>query len=351
MHRALLPCVATLVLATTTALAQGTVSAVSPVVGAMNMTIQAPTVEGGVRLTTLSVPLNEFLPEAFAGQSSGKITSVTADRIVNTNAAWIPAQFTDPALPYFIRITSTSNPASTALGRTFLIKTTPTVAHTATEVEVDTQGTPLTGLGISAGDTYRIIVGDTLQSFFAGIVGQVIPASGEDGDRVYLLEGQVWRTYLYTGTMWAQRVGSNLANRNNVVLRPDSAILYGRRSATPISFTMLGEVPATPIRALVNNTGTTLLGGFFPVNQTLGTAAYEDKIPGWVVGTPTTGDRLIFLRGVSWSSHFHNATNWTDGSGVANRDSRELPAGTAVLLQRTAGSGSQFVLFNPPYTL
>ena len=311
--------------------------------GYVTVSIPAGSV-GAPSVTTFSLSLRENAPSNFVGQASGKITGVTSNTITNSSAAWSAGALSQAATPYFIRIMS-----GAAKGRTLQITTT---ANTSTTITVNNQGTDLTTLGITTGtDTYEIFPGDTLNTFFGtSTLGSTAAASA---DVVRIHSGTVWNEYYFNTTANQWRLGSVPVNQNNVVLRPDSGITFYRRGTSALQYVVLGRVPSTDLRVVVNNSGITYVGGVFPVNQTLSTANFN-SLSGWVnnTGSVTTADKVTIWSGSVFNSYnFNQAANqWRNGSVPVNQNNVVITAGTPVIIERPNVASGTTTLVKPiPY--
>jgi hypothetical protein len=298
--------------------------------GFMNFTIPSGSVTTP-SVFMFSLPLTAAPPTNLAGQTAGAITSVAAGTITNTSAGWAAGALSQAATPYFIRITS-----GTAVGRTLAISTA--VANTGTMVTVDNQGTPLTGLGIVAGDTYEIFPADTLFSLFGSSV--LGGTSTADADVVRLHNGSGWVEYYYNTAASQWRVNSIGASQNNVVIRPDSGIIFYRRGATPLLLTLTGRVPTTDLQTVVNEVGSTFIGGF-PIDTTFVQSDFR-TMPTWVnnTGSVATADKVnVFLAG-SWNSYnYHQAASqWRNGSIPVSQNAVTIPAGTPFIVDSPTGT-------------
>ena len=300
-------------------------------------------------VTTFSLPLRETTPASFQGIAAGRITEVTANTISNTNAGWAAGALSQSGAPWFIRITSGS-----ATGRTLQISSS--TANTSSTLTVLNEGTDLTGLGIvtgPGGDTYEIFPGDTLLSLFGdSTLGGTSAASA---DVVRLHNGTTWSEYYYHSGANQWRVGAVPVNQNSVVVRPDAGIIFYRRGGTPLTLTLLGAIPTTPIRSVVNNTGVTFLGNVFPVDQTLSSAGFH-ALPGWVnnTGLVTNADKVVIWERFSYTYYNYNQAyaQWRSGAVPVNQSNVLIRAGTPVIIERPGTvSGVTTLLRNLPYSL
>ncbi|MGH8047729.1 MAG: hypothetical protein ACREKL_10820, partial [Chthoniobacterales bacterium] len=282
-------------------------------------------------VSTFSLPLSAPVPTNFTGQSSGAISSVTASTITNSAAGWSPGALSQAASPYFIRITS-----GQAVGRTLLISVSQ--ANTATTATVDNQGTALDGLGIVAGDKYEVFPAYTLQTVFGSSV--LGGASADVSDVVRLHNGTGWVEYYYNSTAAQWRQGSIPVTQNNVVVRPDSGIIFYRRGTSPIVLTLVGKVPSTDLQVVMNEVGTAFVAGF-PSASTIAGNNYT-TMPGWVnnTGSVTDSDKVTAFVSGAWNSYNYNlsATQWRNGSVPVSQGAVAITAGTPVIIESPTGT-------------
>lgn len=327
--------------------AQATDTAYSPIQGGMTITIAAGT--GTTRTTsTFSLPL--WMEANLTGASTGRIGSVTATTITDTSANWTASEISTAAVPHFIQITS-----GAASGRAFLISTA--TANTSNTLTIDpTESVDLTTLGIatgSSGDTYKIFAADTLSLLLPGNSGVLAGATPAVSDLVYLNIGGAWRSYYYSSTnnRWQQNfLGSPVAS--NVPVGPHGAVQYARLAATPLTLTITGTVPTLSRKVQVANNGVTFISSGWPVSTTLQDSGFQN-IAGWRSSSSAASADIVqvFVSG-AWKKYYYDGTNWRQvflGSPISN--SLVIPAGSAYLVIRAAGSGSSVLTQTPPYTI
>ena len=315
--------------------------------GFINFTIPAGS-QATPSVATFSIPLSAAIPANFAGRAAGTISSVTATTLTNTAAGWTAGALSQAASPYFLRIKG-----GAAAGRTLLISTAAGQQNTATTVTVDNQGTPLTGLGIVAGDTYEIFPADTLFSLFGSDV--LGGSSTANADVVRLLGASGWQEYYYDTTAAQWRINSVATSQNNVVIRPDTGVIFYRRGSAPLALSVSGRVPATDLRIVLNEAGTSFITGF-PVDTPLAQAGY-DSMPGWVSnnGSIPDADKVIIFDGAFWNSYNYNqsAAQWRNGSVPVNQGAAiKILAGNPVIIESPTGAAGVKVWTCPlPYSL
>jgi hypothetical protein len=298
-------------------------------VGYMTVTIPAATDPNVPTRTALCFPLHDPAGSEVTGAVVGKITAISSGTISNSSAGWTSGAFSNAASPYFVRIMT-----GAAKGRTLQI-----TANTATDLTVSNQGTDLSTLGIVSdptnGDTYQILAGDTLNTFFGTTT--LSGTSDTVADNIQYWNGSAWQTFYYNSTnnRWQPR-GVNISS-NNFVLRPDAAIIYVRRGLTALSYTFTGTVPTTNLQYVYNNRGNTYVANGFPVDTTLATLAYNTT-PAWVSGTDgNVSDQVQYWNGSAWQRFYYNSANnrWQPVGVNISSNSFTIAAGKPVMIYKT----------------
>jgi len=320
--------------------------------GAVTVTIAAGT--GTTKtLSLLSLPLLD-LPNV-AGQTSGRITGVTATTITNSGAAWTAGQLSTAATPYVLRITS-----GAAAGRTFLLSTA--TASTATTVTIDATesiNTNLTTLGITvgaSGDTYQLFPCDTISSLFGtpASTGIIAGTSAANADNLILNVNSLSASYFYSSTSnrWTRATIGN-PDASNVAVRPDAGVNFNRLGNSAIILTALGSVPATVRKAVVSNSGLTYLAQGWPTDTTLLASGIQNT-PNWTANsTVATSDTVQIMISGQNRVYWFDGTNWrrqTIGSPIS--DAQVIPSGANVILnQRGVQIGTSILAQTLPYSL
>ena len=304
-------------------------------------------------ISALSFPLQGIATAP--GQMIGVITGLTANTITNSNAGWTAAQLSVPATPYLLQITS-----GTAAGRTFLLSTN--TANTATTVTLDPNDsikTPdLTALGIVVGtDTYQIIPADTISGIFGtpattGVVGGAGSSANADLITVFT---SGWNVYYYdTNANHWLRLAQPHTQGDNIVIRPDSGVIFNRFGNTALTITVAGQVPSIARQALVANNGVTLFSNSWPVDQTLTTSNIQN-LPGWLSGaSASVADTVVLFNSVTgWRIYYYNGTHWIwSGPTHAISDSIAIPAGSIGYITKQGTASGYGVLTQAlPYSL
>ena len=319
--------------------------------GYVTLTVAAGT-GAGLIPSVLSFPLQSTANAS--GQMAGVITGVTSNTITNANAGWSAGQLSQAATPYLLQFTS-----GQASGRTFLLSTS--TANTATTVTLDPNdalATDLTTLGITTTDTYQIIPADTLLSVL-GTPATTGVAGGTSGsancDLVDALSSGGWIAYYYnTSTNHWTRASFPYSVSDNVVIRPDTGVIYNRYVTSSLSFVLVGRVPSVARQAAVHNSGITALSNSWPVNLTLATSSIQ-TLPGWVDGSSSaTADTVqAFNAATGWRSYYYNGTDWHVATGLNSISNNvSIPVGSLVIINKHGTATGQSILLQPmPYTL
>ena len=289
-------------------------------VGFSSVTVNANTTRA------LALPFNKA-PD-FASAAS----AVTATTIQTTNAGWTANAFGPftgtPANAHVVRMTT-----GTAIGKQFRIASN--TADTLTLVN----GSDLTG--VAAGDQYQIFAAETLQSLF-GVNGQNngqnVNTSGDPAiaDNVLLRSGSAWTTYFNDGTQWLKQ-GTGTPS-NTVAIPPEQGFVFVHRAGTAYTFTALGAVPITNLKTDFAPNTTSSFGNRFPVDTTLAGLGL-DQLAGWNKNLdPSIADNVLIRIGSTWSTFYHDGTQWVkQGTGTPS-NAQAIPTGTSVVVVRRAGS-------------
>jgi hypothetical protein len=268
----------------------------------------------------------------------GRVTGVTSNSISNSSAGWTAGALSNPATPHLIRITS-----GPAAGRTFLISTTSPNTQTSIVIDpLEASQVDLTTLGISvgltSGDTYQIIPCDTMARVFQtpatmGILGGNSAAAA---DTVMLSNNGVLMTYYFNTTLnrWTRSALGN-PDASNTPIRPDAGLIYSRLGNSPISFTLLGEVPTTDRRALVRNSGVTYLSQGWPIDTTLAGTGLQN-LPGWRSGaTAAVSDTVQLMVAGAWRTYWYDGSQWRrQALGSPGSGTQTVFAAASLLINR-----------------
>lgn len=322
-------------------------------VGAVSISINAAP-SGGTRVSTFSPSLRLSVGSEFQGKSKGSITGVTSTVISDTSAAWSAGGLSQVATPYFVKITS-----GAASGAMWQISTSAANTDNSFTVLAINSINPQS-VGVVSGDTYQIIPADTLNTLFSGVESEIGGTSALTADGIRLHDGLVWRDFYYNTSVNQWREGTATFNRNNIVVRPNSGVIFTRRKTTAIALTIVGEVVPSTEKFPVPVAGVSFIGGVHPVDRTVSSLSLN-QMPGFVVNTGggdaalVASDKLRFFDGNLWRVLNFNssASQWREGTSTFNRNNLIIPAGSPVIIERGSGaSGSSTLASIPaPYSL
>jgi hypothetical protein len=295
------------------------------------------------KVSLISIPLHGN--SQFKGAETGSITSFSSSSITFSSAGWVPGELSNRASPHALLMTSGAQE-----GRMFIISST--LPNTTDTLYFD--GSEFVGnldfnlLSLSVGDSFRIILIETLSSFFGSPESTLILGgnSSAQADVVTLINNGSALSYYFNTSLnrWA-RVSLGNPDASHVPLLPYYGVQYSRLANTPLQFLVTGTVPEgkriVPIRA----SGSTLLSQYWVTQRTLSSLGLN-TISGWRSGSnAVSSDIVLALRDGSASSFFHDGTNWRRlglGNPIAN--DFQLPIGSSVLLNRK-GSTSDYSLY------
>jgi uncharacterized protein (TIGR02597 family) len=321
--------------------------AYSPPVGGITVTLGGA-VNGAPKVTTFTPSMRLTLGSNFVGKARGTLTGVTTTTLSDSTAGWGSGALSQAAAPYFIRIRS-----GAAAGTWWQVSTG--TANTSATVTVLNRGINPVAAGVQSGDTYEVVPGDTLQTLFSGVASVIGGTSAATADLVRLHDGVSWKEYYYNTSSSQWREGTSTFNRNNVVVRPDTGVVFVRRGSGNVSLVLLGAVSDAQEKMTIAATGVSAVGSVFPVSRTLGSLNLQSS-PGFVANTGNlaAADKVTVFDGVSWKSFSYNqaAGQWREGTSTFNRNNFALPFGAPVIVERGTGSTGPFlVTLTPPYTL
>ncbi|WP_438480138.1 TIGR02597 family protein [Oleiharenicola lentus] len=316
-------------------------TAYSPPVGGMTISVSAG--------QTGSVALPLLHDRIGTGAMVGKLTGVGANYIDVSDASWAAGALSTAANPYYLRITS-----GAATGRVMPVATA--TSNTTTRVFVNNDGIDLTtASGPVAGDSYELVLADTLSTLFTGILQGGVDANSADNIQVW--SGAAWQTYYYntTRSRW-ERSGFPTISTNNIALRPDRGLMITRRAATDLKLYVSGRVPDKAPQYFHSRSGNTFLSVGIPVSQTLGQLSLQTRALGWVSGTSiNNADSLQVWSGAAWQSYYYDTTNarWQrEGFPTLSSNGVNI-SGRPVMIRRLNSAAASDSLINLPlpYTL
>jgi hypothetical protein len=252
--------------------------------------------------------------------------------------------------PFVLQITSGS-----AEGLAFLVSTE--IPNTSSRIHLVDPSDPnlnLAGAGIASGDTFRLLVCDTLQSLFgspgeSGVIGASNP---KDADTVTIVSNGSAQTYYYNTSLgrWT-RVGLGSPDASHVPLLPYYGLQYNRIGSSPLRLLAVGEVPYGKRKVKVKKSGATLLAGYWPLPMTLQGAGLQN-MQGWQASNSThLADRITLSADGSTSTYAHNGQNWRRVSlGNPLSDDVVVGAGSTLFLSRPGQqTGFDTLEQNAPY--
>jgi hypothetical protein len=317
---------------------------VSEVVGFVTTTI-APSSNGRTFATT---PVSPTLLQASAvnGITSGHISAVAPKAVWVTSAGWTTNQLSSSQTYLLVKSGNLEG---------LMLRIT---SNTADSANVDTQGVDLVKEGLSAGNSFQLVEGDTLLSLFGTAAHGVIGGTSKDfsrrkTDRVSLRDASgLVRTYYFNTTFqqW-RRLGSN-ADQGLVPISPYAGAFYARIGRTPLEYLSIGNVPTSPVKVVVPAKGTTYLGRVYPSDGKIQDFGL-DKLPGWKTSN-VFGRRADRLRTTDTSgvlrSYVHNGQDWRRPGVAGIQSETPVKIGGAVSIFRNAAS-SRILEIPLPYSL
>lgn len=293
---------------------------------------------------------------------SGTITAVGAATLTNSNAPWqdsssVVINYAGSASPYFVRVRT-----GLQAGRVMLI-----TANTASQLTVDTRTPSLSltasGLSMAAGDSIDIVPADTLGTLF----GTTTPifksgASAAVADNISVWDDatQSWVTYFHNGTQWVRDQDQAQTSQNNTVIYPDRALFITRRDTPPVTFTLVGEVPASDQKTLVagpqsGSVSKTYVANLFPTDTTLASSGIAN-LTGWAKNADFTQADVVMIwdtTSQTWGAYYNDGTQWLCYPVAGSQDSTVIPAGSAVFIARRSSPTASNAVWNNslPYSL
>ncbi len=302
----------------------------------------AVSVTGGTTVapitTRFAIPLTDT--PAASGITVGQISALTSSTITVSNANWVSGALSATNFPYAVRLTSGAGEGATLT----------VAANTADTLTVS--GRDLTQLGVAAGDKFRLIPIDTLNTLFGSTT--FLGGANSDSADVVTLSSTVSLSYYYNNSLnrWVRTTGPT-SDRGNTPIPPDSVISVTRKSGQ-LTLYFTGVVPDSKFNFLVANSGTTYTHTGFPKDVTIGALAVQNNVAGWVgSSTATNSDTLAVNSGGTWLTYFYNGSFWQRTTGPAtNRDAIVISAGTPIQFFKR-GSAAGFSAFTRavPYTI
>jgi uncharacterized protein (TIGR02597 family) len=293
---------------------------------------------------------------------SGTITAVGPASLTNSSSPWqdassVVTNFASAASPYLVRVRT-----GLQAGRVMLI-----TANTASQLTVDTRTPALSltasGLSMAAGDSIDIVPADTLGTLF----GTATPifksgATADVADNVSVWDDatQAWITYFHNGTQWVRDQDQTLASQNNTVIYPDRALFITRRDTTPVTFTLVGEVPASDQKTLVAGpqagvVSRTYVANLFPTDTTLASSGIAN-LTGWKKNADFAQADVVMIwdtTSQTWGAYYNDGAQWLCYPVAGSQDNTVIPAGSAVFIARRSSPTASDSVWNNalPYSL
>lgn len=307
-------------------------------VGFVTTTITAGTSSGPT--PTFVSPVFNVAPES-SGASVGSLGSVSSNTISVSSAGWTSGALTSSQS--YLMLTSGNQTG-------LVLRITSNTTDTAT---LETSGLNLQSVGVASGDTFKLVVGETLLSMFGtpsdGVLGGTASAfTARLTDTVNMVDNLgVLRTYYFNtdSNQW-RRSGSSV-DQGSTPISPTSGALYFRKGLSALSLLQTGTVPTKGVRYIVPAGGTVFLGRFFPAEGTIASLGVQN-LPGWTI----TNDKLITLDSLGvLRTYFWNGSSWRRSGNSNDQGSVLIPAGGAVYTFRPGTGTAQILSVTLPYTL
>ncbi len=283
----------------------------------------------------------------------GASTSIGANLIVDTAAAWTDNQFNGVGNACCVEIISGANAG-------VILDIASTVASTQTITTVQ----PIPA-GTVAGDSFVVrrhwtigsVFGQTNQSGLAG--GSVTSA-----DQILLYNGSNPTNYYYQtvglgGTGWRQ-AGAPTVDASGTVIYPDEGFFIERMQSAPLNIVLMGSVKtgqtSTPIMP-----GQNFVGNIYAAPMTLADCGLYTGSPatGLADGSSTSADQVLIWNPVlnGYDTYYYQTigvggTGWRKGGDrVDDASATPIPVGGAVIVNRKGATGFNWVIPQHPSTL
>jgi hypothetical protein len=244
--------------------------------------------------------------------ASGKFETVNTASLVDTGITFSPVAGRTYVLEFV------TNPASAVTGMIFEIPAANIAGNTISVIT--TPPTDLVALGVTASDSYRLRLAPTLEEIFTTVPlanGGVLFAGANAlaGDNVWIPNGSGGydRYYLRSGSPAAFRNAVGNALSPNIPVIYTDGILIEKKTATPSSLVVSGEVKLVGSTVVVRP-GFNLVNSVAPAGLNLFNAGLEDDI---FVGANATAADNIWVQqpNLSYKKYFRRSGNpqtWRD---------------------------------------
>lgn len=288
------------------------------------------------QVRAVSLPLLPYVRSA--DYVAASISGVGSNYLDVAGANWTPAAFSNPAVPYFVRILS-----GNAAGRVIPVSTS--IPNTSSRLFLSADGIPLDqGAGPTSGDRIELLLADTLIGFFGTDTLQGGP-DATNADNVQVWANTSWLIYYYntTRSRWERSTDTAASNsRDNQLLRPDRGFMIVRRGTTNLQIFLTGRVPTLPPKHHIVRQSYTFFNSGIPVAMSLGHLSLQTRVSGWRGATSgsaalTSGDLVQVWGNTAWVYYYYDTSrnSWqrtTDTATSNSRDSILLQPGHAFML-------------------
>jgi uncharacterized protein (TIGR02597 family) len=351
LHHRLLPLLGAALLAPLPAFAQ---TVTTKPVGAMTYSFPATTAT--IQNTYISLPLTN--PAVYASS----VVSLTGTTVTFNGTPFFASQLVQPATPYFARIVT-----GVQAGRVLLV-TANTVNSVTLDVTDDTQQITYLdtiGFALAVGDRIELILGDTISSIFGdGSLGNPLllkdGTSAINADSISLYDkttGQFEIFYFSTSDSFkCWRPVKSTTNVNNMVIRPEEAILVTRKKNRPAtSLIVTGDVPSVPmLLKVLGQKQSIAIGTTYPSAIALSAL----KLNGWQKSNSGLQADALTIKSTTTGSDniYYQLTNdtWRKvGDSITDQSSFVIPAGIGFTITKKApvSGAASFISIVKPYTL
>jgi len=321
----------------------------SETVGYVTTTIAAGPGGGVSKITPISPVLLELTSSA--GVNTGVISSVASNSITVSTAGWAVNGLSS-SQGYVMLTTGTQ--------KGLILRITSNTSDTAT---LDTFALNIATTGVAVGDSFKIVVGETLLSMFGNTSNGVVGGTSAQFatrtiDTVVARDatGSLRTFYFDTTSNTWKRSGSS-SDQGNTPIAPNSGALYYRVGTTALSYVQTGVVPSSELKCIIPAGGSVFLGRFFPTDGTIANYGLN-SLSGWSntsQGGVTTAsvDKLVTVDNSTGAvrSYYYNGTKWLRSGSSTAQDSVAVPAGGAAYTVRNGTGSASILTVTAPYSL
>lgn len=300
-----------------------------------------PLTVGVIKQTVPAASTSQFvsIPIAPAPIYSAAVTQVSTDvssSLANNQLqATGDSPFVAPSGPYFMRIASGQQQ-----GRTMLVTAAQTSGNVTTFTADTTDNSnavlaiPLVGLStpfnVQDGDVIEIFPGYTLDTYFDGTV-----ASG-DSVQIYNNNSKAFDVYNYGGSGWTN--ASGLA-AGDTALYPEASFLLTRGTSAPPAASALafGSFPAVfPLTRIFAGYSSIYTSSRYPIGLTLGSIGTYGLT---ISASPYTADTLSIFGSGTWTTYYCASAvpTWQVPNSATSQNSTPLNVGSGFSVYRRSG--------------